>query len=105
MDRESSFLREVTLEQLQQEEFEGQPQPPLGPHDDALPLDVASLPAASSVLDLAYRRGETRFVREARAAGHRAADGLTMLIEQGALSFERWFGVAPDRAAMRRAVE
>jgi len=79
---------------------------PLGfADDDALPLDIASLPAASSVLDLAYRRGETRFVREARAAGHRAADGLTMLIEQGALSFERWFGIAPDRAAMRRAVE
>ena len=73
--------------------------------DDVLPLDIALLPAGSSVLDLAYRRGETRFAREARAAGHRAADGLTMLIEQGALSFERWFGIAPDRAAMRRAVE
>lgn len=75
----------------------------LGDDDDA-PLDVALLPPDGLVLDLAYRRGETRFVRDARAAGHRAADGLTMLLEQGALAFERWFGVAPDRAAMRRAV-
>lgn len=78
---------------------------PLGAsEDDALPIDIALLPAGSAVLDLVYRRGETRFVREARAAGHRAADGLTMLLEQGALSFERWFGFAPDREAMRRSV-
>lgn len=78
---------------------------PLGASDgDLLPIDVALLPAGSAVVDLVYRRGETRFVREARAAGHRAADGLTMLLEQGALSFERWFGIAPDRQAMRRSV-
>lgn len=78
---------------------------PLGASDDdAPPIDLALLPAGSAVLDLVYRRGETRFVREARAAGHRAADGLTMLLEQGALSFERWFGVAPDRQGMRRSV-
>jgi shikimate dehydrogenase len=34
----------------------------------------------------------------------RAADGLPMLLEQGALSFQRWFGVEPDREAMRRAL-
>lgn len=79
---------------------------PLGAaDDDPLPIEIASLPAGAAVLDLVYRRGETRLVREARAAGHRAADGLTMLLEQGALSFERWFGLAPDRAAMRRSVE
>jgi shikimate dehydrogenase len=78
---------------------------PLGASDDdALPIDVALLPAGAAVVDLVYRRGETRFVREARAAGHRAADGLTMLLEQGALSFERWFGIAPDRQAMRKSV-
>ena len=73
--------------------------------DDPLPVAIAELPAQSLVLDLVYARGETRFVREARAAGHRAADGLTMLLEQGALAFERWFGFAPDRDAMRRSVE
>ena len=78
---------------------------PLGASDeDALPIDIALLPVGCAVLDLVYRRGETRFVREARTAGHRAADGLTMLLEQGALSFERWFGIVPDRQAMRRSV-
>ena len=78
---------------------------PLGGTDeDALPMGLALLPPRSAVLDLVYRRGETRFVREARAAGHRSADGLTMLLEQGALAFERWFGFAPDRDAMRRSV-
>jgi len=27
-----------------------------------------------------------------------------MLIEQGALAFERWFGVAPDRSVMWGAI-
>jgi shikimate 5-dehydrogenase len=27
-----------------------------------------------------------------------------MLVDQGALAFERWFGVQPDRGAMWRAV-
>ena len=75
----------------------------LGDTDDA-PIDVRLLPSDAIVLDLAYRRGETQFVRDARAAGHRAADGLGMLLEQGALAFERWFGVTPDRDAMRRSV-
>jgi shikimate dehydrogenase len=56
------------------------------------------------VMDLVYRRGETAWVRQARARGLRAVDGLPMLIEQGALAFERWFGEAPDRAAMWAAV-
>jgi hypothetical protein len=43
-------------------------------------------------------------VNAARARGHRATDGLTMLLEQGALAFERWFGMNPDRIAMRAAL-
>ncbi|HZS59422.1 MAG TPA: shikimate dehydrogenase [Gemmatimonadaceae bacterium] len=67
------------------------------------PIDVARLPEGADVFDLVYGLNETPWVRAARAAGHRAQDGLAMLIEQGALAFERWFGRAPDRAAMWRA--
>lgn len=78
---------------------------PVGLRDDTVPVGVESLADGSAVLDLAYRVNETAFVRDARAGGHKAVDGLTMLVEQGALSFERWFGVAPDRGAMWDAVK
>jgi shikimate dehydrogenase len=77
---------------------------PVGLRDDAVPVDVALLPVRAAVLNLVYRPGETAWVRAARARGHRASDGLPMLVEQAALAFERWFGVAADRDAMWRAV-
>jgi len=74
---------------------------PLGLHaGDDHPALIQSLNARAAVFDLVYVRGETAWVLAARAAGHPAADGLGMLIAQGALAFERWFGVAPDREAM-----
>lgn len=76
----------------------------VGLRDDAVPVDLSLLDPAASVLDLVYRRGETAWVHAARARGHRALDGLTMLIEQGALSFERWFGQPADRSVMWKAV-
>lgn len=75
----------------------------LGP-DDAFPVPVHLLPLRACVFDLAYVRAETAWVRAARAAGRPAADGLGMLIAQGALAFERWFGEAPDREAMWASV-
>lgn len=69
--------------------------------DDELPCDFADLEPGAALFDVVYRADETRWVREARARGHRAADGMEMLLEQGALAFEWWFGVTPDRAAMR----
>lgn len=78
---------------------------PLGMRDeDPLPVDAAVIAPAAAVVDLVYRTGETRFVHAARARGLLAADGLRMLVEQGALAFERWFGRVPDREAMWRAV-
>jgi len=77
---------------------------PVGLKDDALPVPVSALPPDAAVFDLVYRANETAWVRAARDAGHRAADGEGMLVEQGALSFERWFGVVPDRGAMWRAL-
>jgi shikimate dehydrogenase len=72
--------------------------------DDPMPVPIDRLPPAAAVVDLVYRGGGTAWVRAARAAGINAVDGLPMLIEQGALAFERWFGVAPDRSAMWNAV-
>lgn len=78
---------------------------PLGLHAaDVAPAPIGELEPGAVVLDLVYRRGGTRWMHDARAAGHDAADGLGMLVEQGALAFSRWFGMEPDRAAMWRAL-
>ena len=76
----------------------------IGLADDALPIDPGFLDRDAVVLDLVYRPGETAWVRAARAHGHRAQDGLAMLIEQGALAFERWFGRPANREVMWEAV-
>jgi shikimate dehydrogenase len=71
---------------------------------DALPVEIERLPAGAAVVDLVYRRGGTAWTAAATAAGHAAADGLAMLLEQGALAFERWFGRPAPRAVMREAL-
>jgi shikimate dehydrogenase len=76
----------------------------IGLSGDALPIPVDALDDGSVVLDLVYRRGGTPRVRAACVRGLRALDGLAMLLEQGALAFERWFGVEAPRATMRDAV-
>ncbi len=77
---------------------------PLGLATDELPVEIPLLPPGTAVADLVYRPGETAWVREARRMGHRASDGLPMLLEQGALAFERWFARPPDREAMAATV-
>lgn len=77
---------------------------PIGMSSAAFPVAVEALPPGAAVFDLVYRPEETAWVRAAREAGHRAADGEGMLLEQGALAFERWFGRPPDRGAMWRAM-
>lgn len=78
---------------------------PAGMRDDVLPLEISALPRDARVMDLVYRRGETRWVREARQAGHHACDGREMLLVQGAAAFERWLHRAPDLGVMRQALE
>jgi shikimate dehydrogenase len=77
---------------------------PIGLSDDAVPVSPQRLPREAAVIDLVYRRGETEWVRRARQHGLRAVDGLPMLIEQGALAFERWFGLPAPRDVMRASV-
>ncbi len=77
---------------------------PIGLRDDAHPVALELLPRTAAVVDLVYRVGGTAWSRAAADRGHRACDGLPMLIEQGAAAFERWFGITADRAAMWRSV-
>src|SRR5207244_3185466 len=56
----------------------------------ALPLDPAALDRVGAVVDLVYRPGGTALVRAARARGLPCADGLEVLVQQGARSFAIW---------------
>ena len=63
---------------------------------------VARCKPGAIVVDIVYRPLETPLLKAARARGLVAVDGLGMLIHQGVLAFELWFGVRPDPAAARR---
>jgi shikimate dehydrogenase len=76
----------------------------VGLHGGDMPVRVDMLPHGCAVFDLAYQSTETPWITAARGAGHRAADGLGMLIEQGVIAFRMWFGVEPDRTAMWKAI-
>ncbi len=64
------------------------------------------VPEQALVYDLIYR--PTALLEAARAKGARALDGLSMLVYQGALSFELWTGlpapVPPMMNAARNAL-
>ena len=65
-------------------------QPPLA-------FDMSHAPPGSIVYDIVYAPLETPLLREARAAGHAAIDGLTMLVGQAATAFQLFFDAAPPR--------
>lgn len=78
----------------------------MAPQTGASPwLGGTPFPPEAFVYDLVYNPAVTLFVRQARAAGLRAATGLGMLIEQGALAFELWTGKSAPRSIMRQAAE
>jgi shikimate dehydrogenase len=80
---------------------------PAGMHPlvDASPWpDEVPFPDGAAVYDLIYNPLETLLLRQARQAGHPARNGLGMLVEQAALSLERWTGLPVPRQAMMEAV-
>ncbi|MEJ2185984.1 MAG: shikimate dehydrogenase, partial [Gemmatimonadota bacterium] len=72
--------------------------------DDGPPIDLERLGGVGAVMDLVYAPGGTRWVRSARERGLPAADGIAMLLGQGAASFERWWGRPAPVDAMRSAL-
>jgi shikimate dehydrogenase len=75
--------------------------------DEPSPLDERRfcLRQARAVYDMVYRPAETRLLKSAREAGCRAANGLGMLLYQGAKALELWTGKAAPTVIMRRALE
>lgn len=73
---------------------------------DGLPLDSSAfeLKRAGAVYDMIYQPAETSLLKAARAAGCRAANGLGMLLYQGAAALELWTGRNAPIEVMREAL-
>ena len=75
--------------------------------EDGSPLDEKqfSLKQTRAVYDMIYKPAETPLLKSAKAAGCKTANGIGMLVHQGAKAFEIWTGQPAPVAVMRRAVE
>jgi shikimate dehydrogenase len=74
---------------------------------DPLPIDLGRLPKPSAVFDMIYNPPQTPLLRAATQRGVPCANGLSMLVHQGAKALEIWTGIpapqtAPTMAAAAR---
>jgi len=74
--------------------------------DDASPVDRSQfeLRSARAVYDMIYRPAETPLLKAAREAGCRTANGIGMLLYQGARALEIWTGHPAPIEIMRSAL-
>jgi len=78
---------------------------PLGLNrSDPSPIPARLLAPHLMVYDTIYSERRTPFVSAAVEAGARGANGLSMLLHQGALAFEIWFGREAPLDVMRAAL-
>ena len=78
---------------------------PLGMNpSDPAPLPGRLIAPHHMVFDCVYGPSKTALLRAAEQAGARSANGISMLLHQGALSFSIWFDCEPPIEAMRKAL-
>jgi shikimate dehydrogenase len=74
---------------------------------DSLPLDLAALVGharPAGVFDMIYNPAETALLAQARALGLPAANGVAMLVHQGARALQIWSNAAVPVNVMHAAV-
>jgi shikimate dehydrogenase len=72
--------------------------------DDAAPINVSQLPRGWKVYDMIYNPAATTLLQEASAHGLPVANGLSMLVQQGARALEIWsYAEVSSRAMMSAA--
>jgi 3-dehydroquinate dehydratase / shikimate dehydrogenase len=77
----------------------------LGLSESETPATAEQLRGARLAYDLVYNPQETRFLREARAAGCETVTGLEMLVAQAAGQFRLWMGREAPPSAMMNAAQ
>lgn len=71
--------------------------------EDPLPFDLSTVRHAAGVYDMIYNPPQTQLLAAAAARGIPTANGLSMLVHQGARALEIWSGVSVPVSAMRTA--
>lgn len=72
--------------------------------DDPMPLSPEVLTSDTFILEAVYSPPVTKFLNKSLSLGLPSVDGFHMLIEQGAASFEFWFGKSPSRERMAQVL-
>ncbi len=67
--------------------------------DDPLPIDLPRLPRPASVCDMIYNPPQTPLLRAAALLGVPHANGLSMLVHQGAKALEIWSEIPAGQTA------
>ncbi|MEO6873991.1 MAG: shikimate dehydrogenase [Opitutaceae bacterium] len=67
--------------------------------DDPLPIDLQRLPRPASVSDMIYNPPQTPLLRAATQLGLPHANGLSMLVHQGAKALEIWSNIPARQTA------
>jgi shikimate dehydrogenase len=70
---------------------------------DASPVDLNKIPKPACAYDMIYRPPQTAFLKQAAALGVATANGLSMLVHQGARSLELWTGATVPVPVMQEA--
>jgi shikimate dehydrogenase len=73
------------------------------PKTEGIPINPELLGRFRLVMDIVYQPLETRLLKEAKARGATAIDGLQMLIHQATAQFELWTGRPAPLETMSRA--
>jgi len=73
-----------------------------GSMEDLSPWDADRFPEGCAAYDIVYNPLDTRFLRDARAAGCATVSGLEMFLHQGLAQFRLWTGRDMDEEGARK---
>jgi len=76
----------------------------MSPNTDETPVPSDMLISSLTVCDIVYNPIKTRLLKEADETGAKTADGVDMLVWQGALASEKWTGRKAPTEVMRKVL-
>jgi shikimate dehydrogenase len=74
------------------------------PNIDTEPIQLTQLKNDAVVCDIVYNPLKTNWLQTAENKGAIIDNGVSMLVMQGAMAFEKWTGTFPDTNKMKKAV-